>query len=177
MMQSQSGSLGIAVNASVFAAQTAYPQGTWRECVGFTSQSANRDERAGVVERGPPLARRELDNLSPRLGKERRAQDNHRIGIAAGHFGEGACDLLSHRCRHRERFNAIGPRRAYDLIRAVWMRRIVRIEQTAIRFACGTSLLSNSTCLPAISGCRIESPMTSRERAPAGRRLTYVREH
>src|SRR5215831_4860775 len=93
-----------------------------------TCQPANRDERAGVVERGQPLARRKLDNLSPRLGKERRAQDNQGVNVAAFHFGEGACDLLNHRYRHRGRFNADGPRRAYDLTRAVWMRRIVRIE-------------------------------------------------
>src|SRR5262249_50598054 len=34
------------------------------------------------------------------------------------------------------------------------------LSKTAIRFACGTTLLSNSTCLPAMSGCCIESPVT-----------------
>src|SRR5262249_39250689 len=123
-------------------------------------QPANRDERAGVVERGQPLARGKLDNLNPRLGKERRAQDNQRVGVAAGHFGEGACDLLNHPCRHRERFNAMDPAAGMISYARFGCVGSCGLSKTAIRFACGTTLLSNSTCLPAMSGCCIESPVT-----------------
>jgi integrase/recombinase XerD len=58
MMQSQGGSLGIAVDASVFAAQTACPQGTWPECVGFSSEFLGERK---IVRRKPKLSAPELD--------------------------------------------------------------------------------------------------------------------